>query len=56
MARKAKRLVKELGILATSNPKLGHHVDHQTKLQVCQFYENDNFSRLMSGKNFVSVK
>ena len=57
MARKAKHLVKESGILATPNPKLGHHIDHQTALQVFQFYESDEISRLMPGKkDFVSVK
>ena len=57
MARKTKHLVKESGILATPNPKLSHHIDHQTALQVCQFYESDEISRLMPGKkDFVSVK
>ena len=57
MAKKAKHLAKESGILATPNPKLGHHINHKTALQVCQFYENDEVSRLVPGKkDFVSVK
>ena len=57
MVRKAKNLVKELGILATPNPKLGNTLNPQTALHIQQFYESDDISRLMPGrKDFVSVK
>ena len=55
MARKAKDLVKEKGILATPNPKLGHPLAPKTADLVCGFYESDDV--IMPGKkDFVSVK
>ena len=57
MARKLKDLVKEKGILATPNPKSGHSLAPKTVDLVCNFYETDDVSRMMSGrKDFVSVK
>ena len=57
MARRAKNLVKESGILATPNPKVGNVLNPQTVLHIQQFYESDDISRLMPGKkDFVSVK
>ena len=57
MAQKAKDLVKEKGILATPNPKLGHPLVPKTADLVCGFYESDDVSRIMPGKkDFVSVK
>ena len=57
MARKAKNLVKESGILETPNPKLGSTLSPQSVLHIQQFYESDDISRLMPGrKDFVSAK
>ena len=57
MARKAKDLAKESGILAAPNPKIGHCIDSETLIHVGQFYESDEVSRLMPGKkDFISVK
>ena len=57
MARKAKDLVKEKGVLATPNPKLGHLLAPKTADLVRGFYESDDVSRIMPGKkDFVSVK
>ena len=57
MARTAKKLVRENGILSTPNPKPSHSIA-QTKIDlVVSFYESDESSRLMAGmKDFVSVK
>ena len=57
MARKAKELVAEKGILSTPNPKPGHSLPSETIDLVTNFYESDNVSRIMPGKkDFVSVK
>ena len=57
MARKAKQLVREKGILATPNPKSGHPLSPETTDLVTAFYESDEVSRIMPGKkDFVSVK
>ena len=57
MARTAKKLVREKGILSTPNPKPSHSIT-QTKVDmVVSFYESDESSRLMPGmKDFISVK
>ena len=57
MARTAKKLVREKGILSTPNPKPSNSIT-QTKVHlVVSFYESDESSRLMPGmKDFVSVK
>ena len=57
MARKAKELVREKGILSTPNPKPGHTLSQQTVDLVTSFYESDENSRLMPGKkDCVSVR
>ena len=53
MARKAKQLVKERGVLS-SDPRPGRTIPQETSDLVLGFYEN---SRLMPGKkDFMSVK
>ena len=57
MARKAKNLVREKGVLATPNPKLGHPLAPKTTDLVRGFYESDNISGVMPWKKYVvSVK
>ena len=57
MARKAKKLVLEKGILSTPNPKPGHSVAQRTIDLVTEFYQSDEVSRMLPGKkDFVSVK
>ena len=50
MARKAKDLVREKGVLATPNPKLGHPLASKTADLVRGFYESDDENRIMPGK------
>jgi len=50
MARKAKQLVKEKGVMSTPNPKPGRSLPESTVDLVTSFYENDENSRLMPGK------
>ncbi|XP_038055996.1 uncharacterized protein LOC119727987, partial [Patiria miniata] len=57
MARKAKKLVKEQGILAIPNPKSGKVLTKETEQKVRDFYLSEAISRQMPGmKDFVSVK
>ena len=57
MARRAKQLVKEKGILASPDPKPGHTLGQRTLELVHCFYESDNTSRVMPGKkDYVSVR
>ena len=58
MARKAKQLVREHGILATPDPRPGRpSLSKSVVDQVVSFYENDSFSRMMPGKkDYVSIK
>lgn len=57
MARKAKQLVKEKGVLSSPDSRPGHTIQQKTSDLVIEFYENDGCSRLMLGKkDFVSVK
>ncbi len=57
VARKTKNLVRERGILATPNPKLGHPLAPKTAALVCSFYDSDEVSRMMPGKkDFISIK
>jgi len=57
MARKAKQLVKEKGILSTPDPKHGHTLSQTTVDLVCTFYESEDISRMMPGKkDYVSVR
>ena len=57
MARTAKKLVREKGILSTPNPKPSHSITQSRIDLVVSFYESDDSSWLMPGmKDFVSVK
>ena len=57
MARKAKQLVKEKGVMSTPNPKPGRSLPESTVDLVTSFYENDENSRLMPGKkDCISVR
>ena len=57
MARKAKELVKQKGILSTPNPRHGHALAVETNDLVQRFYESDEVSRIMPGKkDYVSVR
>jgi hypothetical protein len=56
MARKAKSLVKEKGILSTPNPRAGKTLPQITADRVQTFYHCDEISRVMPGKkDCVSV-
>jgi len=56
MARQAKKLVEEKGILSTPNPKSGHFLAKKIVEDVKEFYSCESISRLMPGmKDFVSV-
>ena len=57
MARKAKQLVEEKGILSTPNPKPGHSLPSKSVDLIKSFYESDDISRAMPGKkDFVSIR
>lgn len=57
MARKAKHLVKEKGVMSSPNPRPGKPLSDQVVLDVKSFYQEDDISRAMPGaKDFVSVK
>lgn len=57
MARKAKQLITEKGVLSTPNPIPGHSLPQKTVELVSGFYESDEASRMMPGmKDFVLVK
>lgn len=57
MARQAKSLVKERGVLSTPNPHLGKRLPNETTDMVTQFYYSSEISRQMPGmKDYVSVK
>ena len=58
MARKAKQLVKQKGILSTPYPKHGHTLSQTTVDLVCTFYESEDvlLSRMMPSKDYVSVR
>jgi len=52
-------LLGQIGLVAVvqTGCKFSHHINHQTSLQACQFYESDEVSRLMPGKkDFVFMK
>ena len=54
MARKAKQLVKDKGMLSSPDPCPGRHVSQETFDNIVGFYENDEHSRCMPGeKDFV---
>ena len=51
MARRAKQLVREHGILATPDPRPGRpNLSESVVDQVTSFYENDSSSRMMPGE------
>ena len=50
MARKAKQLVKDKGILSSPDPRPGQQLSQEVLDNVVGFYENDEFSRCMPGK------
>ena len=57
MARQAKELVKEKGVLAIPDLKCGHALTEQTVHLVQSFYQSDDISRVMPGrKDYVSVR
>ena len=58
MARKAKDLVKDQGILSSPNPKHGSSSLSQATISLVQaFYKLDEVSRIMPGKkDFVSIR
>ena len=57
MARQAKELVKEKGVLAIPDLKHGHALTEQTVHLVQSFYQSDDISRVMPGrKDYVSVR
>ena len=56
MARCAKKLVAEKGILSTPNPKHARCLSVATEDLIKAFYHSDDISRIMPGKkDFVSV-
>uniref|UniRef100_UPI00358EEC48 uncharacterized protein n=1 Tax=Myxine glutinosa TaxID=7769 RepID=UPI00358EEC48 len=56
MARKAKALVSEQGILTMPNPKTGKAISKEIEEKVREFYLSETISRQMPGmKDFVSV-
>ena len=50
MAWRSKQLVREKGILLSSNPKAGPSLPSETVKLVIDFYESDEISRTMPGK------
>ncbi|KAJ4440816.1 hypothetical protein ANN_10662 [Periplaneta americana] len=57
MIRISKQIAAEKGILAAPNPKAGKSLGTFIVEKVVQFYNSDDVSRVMAGKNnFVSVK
>lgn len=54
MARQAKKLVQEKGILSTPNPKCGKMLPKDTLNLVESFYTSDDVSRVMPGKKDVA--
>ena len=57
MARKAKQVVTEKGLLSTPDTKHGHTHSQTTVDLVCTFYESEDISRMMPGKkDNVSVR
>ena len=57
MARQAKELVKEKGVLAIPDLKRGYALTEQTLHLVQSFYQSDEISRVMPGKkDYVSVR
>ena len=56
MVREARKLASDKGILEIPDPKRGKTLSPEIEQSVLQFYEDDEYSRLMPGaKDFVSV-
>jgi len=56
MARKARKLVEEKGILSTPNVKAGKTLAQKTVQEVNDFYHSNEVSRIMPGKkDYISV-
>ena len=56
MARYAKTMVEEKGVLSSPNPKHGKHLLQHTEEMIHSFYCSDDVSRMMPGrKDYVSV-
>lgn len=56
-AHKAKRRLKEKGIMAFPDPKPGKTLNENTANKIKNFYESEEISRHMPGKKyFISVK
>ena len=52
----ARKLIKEKAILGEMEPKLGRPLSEDIEMRIKQFYENDQYSRLMPGaKDYKSV-
>ena len=49
----AKYLVREKGVFATPNQKLGHPIAPKTADLVCGFYQSNDVSRIMPGKKIL---
>ena len=57
MARQARRLVEEKGIMTSPNPRQGRTLPAEVAEKVVQFYCNDEISRMMPGeKDFVTIR
>ena len=52
MARKAKQLVREKGVMSTPNPKPGHSLPDSTVKLVACFYEDDANNAWEKGLSF----
>lgn len=55
MARRAKQLVKERGVLSSPDPRPGRTIPQETSDLIVGFYENDGCSRLMPGLHLSKV-
>lgn len=56
MARQAKKLAAEKGVLSSPDPKAGKPLPNSTTEQVQDFYRRDDVSKKMGKKDVVSVK
>ena len=56
MVREARKLVNNKGVLEIPDPQKGKSLSSEIEESVLQFYEDDEYSRMMPGaKDFVSV-
>ena len=57
MARLAKKIVKDKGVMSSPNSKAGKPLCEETVKLVKAFYHHDDISRVMPGiKDFLSVR